>query len=67
MVIVKARPGESMDQLISRFRKKSLSSGILLEYRERERHKTKAEQRKERKYRIERMRELEKKYGKKEE
>lgn len=67
MVVVKARPGESMDKLIARFRKKTLYSGVLLEYRERERHKTGAERRKERKYRVERIRELEKKYGKKEE
>lgn len=67
MVVVKARPGESMDKLIARFRKKILHSGVLLEYRDRERHKTDSERRKERKYHVERVRELEKKYGKREE
>lgn len=63
MVVVKAKPGESMDRLIARFRKKILYSKVLLEYRDKERHKTGAERRKERKYKIERARELEKKYG----
>lgn len=66
MVFVKAQPGESMDKLIARFRKKILQSKILLEYKERERHKTEAEKRKERKYRLERLRELQKKYGEEE-
>lgn len=63
MVVVKAKPGESADRLIARFRKKILYSGVLLEYRERERHKTAAQRRKERKYRIKHLREIEKKYG----
>lgn len=61
MVVVKAKPGESMDRLIARFRKKVLFSGILQEARDRERHKTDAEKRKERKYEVEHMREIEKK------
>lgn len=63
MVVVKAKPGESMDRLIARFRKKILNSGVLLEYRERERHKTEAEKRKESKYRVAHLRELDKKWG----
>lgn len=60
MVVVKAQPGESADKLIARFRKKVLQSRILLELRERERHKPESERRKERKYRIRHLRELEK-------
>lgn len=61
MVIVKAKPGESADRLIMRFRKRIIQSGLLLELRERERHKTASERRKERKYAIRHMRELDKK------
>lgn len=61
MVQVKAKPGESMDKLILRFRKKVLQSGILLELRDRERHKTEAEKRKLRKYQLIHVREIEKK------
>ena len=61
MVVVKAKPGESMDRLIARFRKKVLSSGLLQELRDRERHKTEAEKRKEKKYLIKFQREVEKK------
>lgn len=61
MVIVKAKPGESQDKLIARFRKKVLYSGILLEAKERGRHKTEAERRKEKKYRIRHLQELDKK------
>ena len=67
MVVVKAKPGESPDSLIARFRKKVIRSGIIYEFKERERHKTQAERRKERKYRIERIKELEQKYGPREE
>lgn len=52
-----------MDRLIARFRKKIITSGVLLEYRERERHKTQAERRKESKYRVAHLREMDKKYG----
>jgi hypothetical protein len=50
-----------MDKLILRFRKKVVSSGILLELRDRERHKTAAEKRKLHKYTIKHLRELDKK------
>lgn len=61
MVVVKAKPGESADRLISRFRKKIIQTGFLLELRERERHKTGSERRKEKLYRIRHLRELDKK------
>ena len=61
MVTVKPKPGESMDKLILRFRKKVVSSGILLELRDRERHKTAAEKRKLHKYTVKHLRELDKK------
>lgn len=61
MVIVKAKPGESMDRLIARFRKQVLRSGVLQEYRDRERHKTDSERQKEKKYLIKHQREIEKK------
>lgn len=61
MVVVKAKPGESPDRLIARFKKKVLQSGLLLELKERERHKTKSEQRKEEKYRIKYQREMDRK------
>lgn len=61
MFVVKKKKGESEDRLIARFKKKTLNEGILLELRERERYKKPAERRKEKKYRIEYLRELEKK------
>lgn len=61
MVVVKKQKGESDDRLIARFRKKIIESGVLVEYRERERFTKKAEKRKEQKYRLEHLRELEKK------
>ena len=61
MFVVKKKTGETEDRLIARFRKKTLNEGILLELRERERYKKPAERRKEKKYRIEFLRELEKK------
>lgn len=60
MVSVKKLKGESDDKLIARFRKKVLSSGLLLEYRERERFKSNSEKRKEKKYRIRHLISLEK-------
>lgn len=60
MIVVRAKQGESPQQLVDRFRKKVLYSGIVLEARERARHKTEAERRKERKYRIRYIREIEK-------
>lgn len=58
MVVVKAKPGESTDRLIARFRKRIIQSGLLLELKERERHKTKSERRKEKLYRVRHLREL---------
>jgi ribosomal protein S21 len=63
MVVVKKQKGESEDHLIARFRKKIVYEKVLLDYREKERYKKKSEQRKEKKYRIAHMRELEKKRG----
>ena len=60
MVLVIKQKGESEDKLIARFRKKVLTSGLLLEYRERERFKSQSEKRKERKYRIKHLISLEK-------
>lgn len=60
MVVVKKQKGESDDRLIARFRKKVIDSGILIDFRERERYKKKAERRKEKKYRLAHLRELEK-------
>ncbi len=63
MVVVKKQKGESDDRLIARFRKKVIDSGLLIDYRERDRYKKKSQKRKEKKYRLEYMRELEKKRG----
>lgn len=63
MVVVKKQKGESDDRLIARFRKKVIDSGLLIDYRERERYKKKSQKKKEKKYRLEYMRELEKKRG----
>lgn len=61
MVVVKKQKGESDDKLIARFRKRVLSSGLLLEYRDRERYKKDSEKRKEKKYKMNFQIELEKK------
>lgn len=61
MFIVKKKQGESDDSLVARFRKKTIMSGLLLELRDRERFKKPSEKRKEKKYRIEFQRMLEKK------
>lgn len=61
MFVVKKKKGESEERLIARFKKKTLNEGILLELRERERYKKPSERRKEKKYRIEYLREMEKK------
>lgn len=61
MVVVKKQKGESDDRLIARFRKKVIASGLLMDYRDRERYKKKAEQRKEKKYRLKYQIEMEKK------
>ncbi len=61
MFVVKKKKGESEDKLIARFKKRVLDEGILLEMRDRERYKKPAERRKEAKYRIKHLIELEKK------
>jgi ribosomal protein S21 len=61
MIVVKKQKGESEDKLIARFRKKVISSGILLDFKERERYRKKSEERAERKKRIKFQIELEKK------
>jgi ribosomal protein S21 len=61
MVYVKKQKGESDERLIARFRKKVLTSGILMDYRDRERYKKDSEKRKEKKYRIKYSIEMEKK------
>ncbi len=61
MFIVKKKKGESEDKLIARFKKKTLDEGIILEVRERDRYKKPSEKKKETKYRIAHMIELEKK------
>ncbi len=61
MVFVKKQKGESDDRLIARFRKKIIDSGVLIDYRDRERYKKKSQRRKEQKYRVNYLREIEKK------
>lgn len=61
MFIIKKKKGESDDKLISRFKKKAIESGVLQEYRDRERHKKPSEKRKEQKYRVAYQIRLEKK------
>jgi small subunit ribosomal protein S21 len=61
MFIVKKKQGESDDSLLARFRKKTIMSGLLLELRDRERFKKPSEKRKEKKYKIDFARMLEKK------
>ncbi len=61
MFIVTKKQGESDDSIIARFRKKTLMSGLLLELRDRERFKKPSEKRKEKKYKLNFARMLEKK------
>ena len=61
MFVVTKKKGESDDSLLARFRKKTIMSGLLLELRDRERYKKPSEKRKEKKYKIEFQRTLEKK------
>lgn len=61
MFVVTKKKGESDDSLLARFRKKTIMSGLLLELRDRERFKKPSEKRKEKKYKIEFNRMLEKK------
>ena len=58
MFIIKKKKGESDDKLIARFRKKTISEGVMQEYSD---YKKPAERRKEAKYRIAHSIELEKK------
>lgn len=61
MVVVTKKPGETDDRLIARFKKQILDSGILPEARERKEFISKSQRRKEKKYRIKHLQELEKK------
>lgn len=61
MFIVKKKKGESDDALLARFRKKTISSGLLPELRDRERFKKPSEKKKEKKYKQAFQRMLEKK------
>lgn len=61
MFVVTKKQGESDDALLARFRKKTLMSGLLLELRDKERFKKPSEKRKEKKYKIEFNRMLERK------
>lgn len=61
MVIVKKKRGETEDRLIARFKKKVVNAGLLQELRDRQRYKTPAEKRKEKKARVKHQIELEKK------
>ena len=61
MFIIKKKKGESDDKLIARFRKKTITEGVMQEYRDREHYKKPSERRKEDKYRIAHSIELEKK------
>ena len=60
MIMVKKQKGESDDKLINRFRKKIISSGVLMEYRDKERFKSASERRKEKNYRKQFMIDVEK-------
>lgn len=59
MFVIKKKKGESEDRLIARFRKKSIDT--LIELRDRERFKKPSEKKKEKKYRIAHLIEIEKK------
>lgn len=62
MVVVKKKKKESQDRLIARFKKGTFD--IIKEARERQRYKSKAEKRKEKKQRIKHLQELERKKNK---
>lgn len=64
MVIVKKKRGESDDRLIARFKKKVLNSGILQEFRDKERYTSPSEKKKEKLKRVKHQIELEKKRSK---
>jgi len=60
MIMVKKQKGESDDKLINRFRKKIIESGVLITMRKKERFVSKSEKRKEKKYKLKHIIELEK-------
>jgi hypothetical protein len=59
MVVVKKQKGETDDHLINRFR--NVSKDIIQEARDRQRHKTDSEKRKERKQRLAHLDDLKRK------
>ena len=61
MVVVTKKPGETEDRLIARFKKQVLDAGIIDEARARKEYKPKSQIRKEKKYRIKFLQELERK------
>jgi len=61
MVVVKKQAGESDDRLIARFKKRVIDEGIIIEARERKEFKPKSQERKEKKYRLKFLHELERK------
>lgn len=63
MVHVTKQKGESEEKLINRFRKKVLYSGLIPEFKERDRYEKKAEKRKKKKYLQDFRKYLEKKRG----
>jgi hypothetical protein len=65
VVVVKKKPGESDEKLIARFKKEVLEEQIVQRARDKKEHKPKSEERKEKKYRIKHLRELERKRSKK--
>lgn len=58
-VVIKKQKGESEDRLIARFKKDTLD--IIQEARDRQRFKSKAEERKEKRQRVKHLHELERK------
>ena len=62
MVVVKKKKGESEDKLIARFKKASLD--VIQEARDRQHFIPKSEERKQKKYRIKHLRDLERKRNK---
>lgn len=61
MFVLKKKKGETEDKLIARFKKKTITEGVLQEFRDRDRYKKPAEKRKEAKYKKAHQIELEKK------
>ncbi len=61
MIVVKKQKGKSDDWLINTFRKKVVDEGLLTEVRDRQRYKKPSQKRKEKKYKIAHLIELEKK------